>query len=158
MNKKKVIKRVGVAALIGFIVAAGIGAYIWFMPKRDIQSQDVDFKTTAKALVEEYLKDNAGSNAKYLAADGESKILAVTGLVHSVVENQSGEKVILLKGNGESAGVMCTFLKETSENVKDMPIGTEISVKGVIKSGAVYDEDLEMYEDVTLIKCDLYNN
>jgi hypothetical protein len=39
--------------------------------------------------------------------------------------------------------------------VKGLALGEEITVKGVIRSGAEYDEDLEMYEDVIMAKCDL---
>ena len=32
-----------------------------------------------------------------------------------------------------------------------------ITVKGVIRSGASYDEDLELYENVTIDKSDIVN-
>jgi hypothetical protein len=34
-------------------------------------------------------------------------------------------------------------------------VGQAITVKGVIRSGASYDEDLEMYENVILEKSDI---
>jgi hypothetical protein len=48
-------------------------------------------------------------------------------------------------------------LNDPSNN-EELKIGTKVSIKGVIRSGAGYDEDLDMYEDVILEKCDLIRN
>ena len=63
--------------------------------------------------------------------------------------------MILLKNADDKAGVSCTFTKETEASVAGVTVGQKIKVKGVIRSGASYDEDLELYENVILEKCDL---
>jgi hypothetical protein len=46
-------------------------------------------------------------------------------------------------------------MESTNSQVDDSLVGKEVTVKGVIRSGAAYDEDLEMYEHVILEKCSL---
>ena len=65
---------------------------------------------------------------------------------------------MLLKDLGEIAGVSCTFTPETKKNAEILKIGDKVTIKGVIRSGAGYDEDMELYEDVILEKCDVVNN
>ena len=93
------------------------------------------------------------ANAKYLNEEGESAVLAVTGKVSSITTDQINQKVILLKGADAHAGVSCTFTEETNNQASNVKIGQSLTIKGVIRSGAGYDEDLELYEDVILEKC-----
>ena len=64
----------------------------------------------------------------------------------------------MLKEKGDKAGVSATFTVETNHKISDLKIGEKITVKGVIRSGASYDEDLELYENVILEKSDLISN
>tara|TARA_B110000211_G_scaffold232493_1_gene296374 strand:- start:2959 stop:3426 length:468 start_codon:yes stop_codon:yes gene_type:complete len=144
-----------VGAVIG-IIGGAFGAYQWFMPKRDVQETAIDYTITSKALVAEYLKDAAQANLKYLANDGDSKILVVSGIIASINKNQKNEDVILLRDNNEGAGVICTFISDSTKTLS-VKTGDIISVKGVIQSGASYDEDLEEYIDVNLNKAAINN-
>ena len=65
---------------------------------------------------------------------------------------------VFIKNASENAGVSCTFTSETNDNAQNLKIGNKITIKGVIRSGAGYDEDLELYEDVILEKCDVLHN
>jgi RecG-like helicase len=125
------------------------------MPHRDVQKAAVDYKMEAKDLVNEYLKDAKKANDRYLQEEGESKIIAVTGIVASVDEDMNHQKVVLLRDSGESAGVSCTFMASTNVNAEKLKNGDKVTIKGVIRSGAGYDEDLELYEDVIIEKCDV---
>ena len=49
------------------------------------------------------------------------------------------------------------FTAETNDNLNRITVGQAIKVKEVIRSGASYDEDLEMYENVILEKSDIVN-
>ena len=157
MKKKKIIKWALRIFLIGSITAIGVFLYVWFMPHRDVQSTPVDYKMTASELVQEYLDGSNEANEKYLQEDGESKILAVTGIVSDISEDMERNAVILLKEDGKELGVLCNFMKETNKNTKSLNIGNMITVKGVIRSGAEYDEDLDLYEDAILQGCDIIN-
>lgn len=158
MSLKRILKRATLVALIGIIIAAGIAFYLYFKPHRDVQSAKVDYSLSSTQIVNEYLNDYETANKKYLSADGNSKILEVTGIIAKISEDFTGKKVILLKEKGEKAGVSATFSAEVNSAVLNLAPGMTITVKGVIRSGASYDEDLELYEHVILDKCDIVSN
>ena len=89
--------------------------------------------------------------------EGNSKVIEITGTVAEITEDFKNQKVVLLRGLGEPAGVSCTFTLETNQNAEKLKVGDIVTVKGVIRSGAGYDEDMELYEDVIIEKCDLVN-
>ena len=125
------------------------------MPHRNVQDTEADAAINVEQIVNEYLTNAEHANAKYLDAEGESKILEVTGVVSDISEDFNGQQVILLKTDKLEAGVSCTFTAETNESVSTLKVGDNIVVKGVIRSGASYDEDLEMYEHVIMEKCSI---
>lgn len=155
MNKKKFIK-IGLILLVsGVVIGGSVVLYLFNMPHRDVQSAQTDMTLTADDLVNEYLADATTANNKYLDEEGESKILEITGIVASIGEDFNGNTEILLKSADAKAGVSCAFTTETNAKAKNIKIGDNITVKGVIQSGASYDEDLEMYENVIVDKCDI---
>jgi len=155
MNKKKIVKIIAIIGVSCLLIGVGIGLYLFFMPHRNIQSAKTDFQLTSTAIVDEYLGNNDAANEKYLSADGDSKILEISGPVKTIDENFDGNKVVLLQCEGEKAGVSATFTKETNKNMDGIEIGQNITVKGVIRSGASYDKDLELFENVILEKSDI---
>jgi len=154
--KKKIIKWTIIVVVSGLVIGGGIVLYMWNMPQRNVQETPVDFKLNSEQLVKEYLSDAKASNAKYLQTEGDSKILAVTGEVFSITEDLKHQKVVLLKKKDEKVGVSCTFMQNTNENANKLKIGDKVTIKGVIRAGAGYDEDLELYEDAIMEKCDVY--
>lgn len=153
--KKKLFKIAAITALAGLIIGGGAMLYMFNMPHRDIQSAKVDYSLTSTQIVSEYLSDKDAANEKYLAADGDSKVLEVTGIVSKISEDFNNQKVVLLKGNDDKAGVNAVFTAETNTKVLKLKVGETITVKGVIRSGASYDDDLELYENVILEKSDI---
>jgi hypothetical protein len=151
----KRIKIMGLLLLGILIVGLGIALYLFNMPHRNVVGSKADFNMTASAIVHEYLENPTAANAKYLNEEGESKILAVTGTVRSIDEDMNQQKVILLMEANDKAGVSCTFTQNTNKHTDNIEIGQQITVKGVIRSGASYDADMELYEDVILEKCDI---
>ena len=158
MTKKRVIKFIVIVALSVVVIGAAIGLYLFNKPHRNVQAAEVDFSVTSSALVEEYLTSPEKANEKYLSDEGNSKILAITGKVHSISRDLNDQIVVLLKAEGQNAGVSCTFTKETNANTSTLQIGQTITVKGVIRSGAGFDADLDLYEDVIVEKCDIIHN
>ncbi|WP_457618216.1 OB-fold protein [Lutibacter sp.] len=156
--KKRFIKWGIIIILSGLIIGGGIIFYMFNQPHRNIQAITSDYQMKASTLVKDYLTDATLANEKYLQDDGESKIITVTGTIASITEDLNQQQVVLLKGKNEKAGVSCTFTSETNGNTKNLKIGETVTIKGVIRSGAGYDEDLELYEDVILEKCDVVNN
>lgn len=155
MTKKKII-RIGLFTVLGaVIVSTGFTIYVFNKPHRNIQAAAIDFTMSSRALVEEYLSSPEKANEKYLSDEGNSKILAIKGKVHSTSRDLNGQFVFLLKEEGDKAGVSCTFTTATNGQAVRAQPGQEVTVKGIIRSGAGYDEDLELYEDVIVEKCDI---
>ncbi len=153
--KKKTIKRIGLIILAGIIIAGSIGAYMWFKPHRDIQATKAFAELKVNDLVNEFTANAATANAKYLASDGNSKVLIVEGRVSKILTNQNNETVIVLKDEGAKAGVSATFTQKTSANTTGIKEGDTIKVKGAITAGNSYDADLDLYEHAILVQCDI---
>jgi len=152
MSKKKVIKKVLLVVLVLVIAGGAYGAWLYFQPHRDVQSTETDYALKASDIVDEYLKDRETANAKYLDDEGESKVLEIEGQVYEINEDFNGNTVILLKTDTAKAGVNASFTEESSKEAKQVQKGSTITIKGVIRSGAAYDSDLEMYEHVIVEK------
>jgi len=131
--------------------------YMWLMPHRNVQATAVDFNLTSSELVQEYLNNSQKANSKYLQEEGDSKILAITGKINSTSEDMEGNTTILLKNEGDNLGVLCYFMKGTNINTQTLKVGDIVTVKGVIRAGAEYDEDLDLYEDAILQECNILN-
>lgn len=155
MEKKKLI-RTGIILTIGLmIIGTSTVVYLFNMPHRNIQSAKTDFEITVASLVSEYLSDPTAADEKYLDEEGESKILEVTGTVSKISEDFNGQLVLLLKDPEGKAGVSCTILSSSKSVASQIQKGETIKVKGVIRSGAFFDKDLDMYENAIMEKCDI---
>ncbi len=130
------------------VVVISIGLFLYFMPHRNIQGEKESFSVSAEQLVNDFVTDVDAANAKYL-----DQVIVVTGTVATIEEDQLEQKVVLLEV-GES-GVSCTFMLETNDNAEELKEGEEVKIKGVVRLGASYDEDLEMAEFAILEKCDI---
>ena len=154
MNKKT-IKIIAIIIVVAGLAGGSYAASIWFMPHRDIQNVEAFLEIDAEKLVDEYLADNNMSNEKYLDAEGESKVIIINGTIKSIETDQNSQTVVTLKSNNDELGVSCTFTNASNKNAASLKVGDAIKVKGVVRSGAEYDEDLELYEDAIIEKCDL---
>ncbi len=151
--KKKILKWGVILLISGLAIGGSIVLFMFNQPHRDVQASSADYKMKASQLVNEYLTDAQTANDKYLDEEGESKIFEITGTISEITEDFNHKKVVLLKNIDDKAGVSCTLLDTT--NAESLNIGDVITIKGVIRSGAGYDEDLELYEDVIIEKCDI---
>ncbi|MEX2370136.1 MAG: hypothetical protein WD578_03940 [Bacteroidales bacterium] len=155
MKRKMIIRIIAILGISGFIAGAAIVLYMLNMPQRDVQAAKTDYSVSSTEIVTEYLQDKYAANQKYLASDGNSKILEVSGVVDKISEDFHGQKVVLLKEQGAPAGVSGTFTSDTESSLKGISVGETVTIKGVIRSGASYDEDLGLYLHVIIEKCAL---
>lgn len=155
MKRKKIFKWIAILGVVGILVGASVVYYIFNMPHRDIQSTPVDFTMDVDAFTKEYMNDITTANKKYLDEEGESKILALTGEVGIIDIDNKKRTVITIYGDPNSAGISCTFLEKTNDHTKDLKTGDKITVKGVVKAGPEYDEDMELYTDGIMQDCDI---
>lgn len=154
-KKKKFVKITLLILLFGALVGGTVIFYLWNMPHIDVQAQKADFSVTTTSVVNEYLKDEKAANTKYLGNEGDSKIFVIKGTVKSKDTDMNNQVTILLQEANDKAGVKCVFMAETNKNADVLQIGQQTAIKGIIRSGAKYDEDLELYENVLLEKCDV---
>ncbi len=75
MLKKKIIKIVVILIVAGTLIGGGAALYLFNMPHRNVQSSKSDYSLTGSEIVAEYLANKDAANQKYLASDGDSKIL-----------------------------------------------------------------------------------
>lgn len=155
MKRKKIIKILLITFVIGILATGSVVYYLFNQPHRNVQESKTDFSFSSSQIVSEYLANPIAANEKYLDEEGNSKILEISGIVSEISEDFNKQKVVLLKSASDNAGVSCTFTPETNAFVNRIKIGETIVVKGVIRSGASFDEDLEMYENVILEKCSI---
>lgn len=158
MRRKKILKITAIIALTGLLIGGGVGLYMFNMPHRNVQTEKADFSLTSSQIVSEYLSNKDAANKKYLAADGDSKILEITGIIARISEDFNGNKVVLLKGDKDKAGVSATFTSRSNNAIMKKLVGETSTVKGVIRSGAAYDEDLGLFENVILEKSSIVKN
>lgn len=150
--KKKILSALGIIVLI---VIAYV-AYLWFQPHRDVVNTTADAEITAGALVAEFLNNANTAKTKYLDSEGESKILIISGIITQITTDQLGQKVVQLKNTpDDKLGVACTFTLETNAQAESLKVGDQVRIKGVIRSGAEYDEDLELGLDAIVEKSSL---
>ena len=157
MKKKKIIKIAAIIILVGGVIGGSIVYYLFNMPHRNISASKTDIVINADNLVEEFLTNTTSANDKYLDEEGESKILEVSGIISAIDKDFNGDVEIILKSNESKAGVSCTFTPETNASTSNLKVGQATSIKGVIRSGASFDADLDMYENVIVEKCSLSN-
>jgi len=157
-TKKKILKIALIVIGGGILIAVGIVFYMLNKPARDVQNTKTDYSYEASQIVNEYLTDAQTANDKYLDEAGNSKVLEISGIVAKISEDFNNQKVLLLKSVNDKAGVSCTFTSETNSKTSTVKVGDQITIKGVIRSGASYDEDLGMYENVIIEKSDIVSN
>ncbi len=148
---KVILYSIGVIVIIAFVVIM----YMMNMPHRDVQFTNTDYSLSASELVNEYLLDAKKADQKYLDDEGDSKVLEISGQVADITKDFQQNIVILIKSENDKAGVNCTFTPESNAKASALKTGDIVIIKGVIRSGAIYDEDLDLYEHVNLEKCDL---
>jgi len=143
--------------LAGLVISLGTGLYLYNVPDRDIAGSKSDFTLSVDALVDEYLLNPQAANTKYLDDQGESSIITITGPLEDISEDFNGQLVLLLKSPSAQAGLSATLNEGSILKAADFKKVEIYTIKGVIRSGASYDEDLEMYEHVILEKSEIIN-
>lgn len=116
----------------------------------DITTAKVDFQVSTYELTKEFSIDYAKVNEKYFSGNSDSKVLMITGEIHSIDKNMRDDITVLLKSNDTSPfGVHCTFSSKDLYFEK----GQIVTVKGMLNAGLHYDSDLDLYENAILDKC-----
>jgi major membrane immunogen (membrane-anchored lipoprotein) len=147
MNK---FKYPAIAGLCFILLGAGIGLDIWFQPHRDVKSAPVFVEFGVDDFTSEFIDHPLEAKEKYLADDGDSKIVTMSGKIAAIETNLKGETVIELRGKREEAGVRFTLMEDQKEQAAKLVIGDSAKITGVVSAGAVYDEDFGRYLNAIL--------
>ena len=145
---KKSIKYLLITAILLIVVVSAGALYMFYMPQRNIQGEKPSYTLDATQFVNEFLDNQQESNSKYL-----DRVIILKGTVAGIDNDQQNQKVIHLKT--DKAGINCTFMNETNANTENLDNGSVVKIKGVVRLGASYDNDMELYEYAILEKCDL---
>ncbi len=145
---KKSVKYLLFTGIAGLIIAGSIGLYMFYMPHRDVQGEKASYTIEAEQFVTEFMNNISESNAKYL-----DNVVIVSGTVSEINEDQLKQKVVVLKT--ANSGVGCTFIEATNANAEKLSEGDKVKIKGIVRMGASYDEDLDLAEYAILEKCDI---
>jgi hypothetical protein len=147
----KLLKRVTISVSIFILVVlVFFGITIFIKSNKapfDITTAKVDFQVSTYELTKEFSIDYAKANEKYFSGNSDSKVLMITGEIHSIDKNRRDDITVLLKSNDTSPfGVHCTFSSKDLYFKK----GQIVTVKGVLNAGLHYDSDLDLYKNAIL--------
>lgn len=129
------------------LVGAGTLIYLFNLPHRDVLSEEAVYKVSASQLVEEFLSDQPTANKKYL-----DQVVAVTGMIVRMDKDMNDQVVFLLMDQDQQAGVRSTFTAESNPDVTLHAVGEQVEIKGIVRAGAAYLDDLDLVEHVILEK------
>jgi hypothetical protein len=147
MNK---LKYPAIAGLCFLLLGAGIGLDVWFQPHRDVKSAPVFAEFGVDDFTSEFIDRPLEAKEKYLAEDGDSKIVTMSGKISSIETNLKGETVIELRGKREEAGARFTLMEDQKEKATKFAVGDSAKITGVVSAGAIYDEDFGRYLNAIL--------
>lgn len=123
--------------LIALFIIGGL--LIWNVPEENIAKKEVDFTMTSTAIFEEFEANEKAASTKYV-----SKVIAVSGTIEDIMQDEKGDQVILIAGSDMGNGVMCTLEASELEKAKALKRGDSVTIKGRCSG---------MLMDVVLNKC-----
>ena len=134
--------------LIIFLLVLALGAYFYISSEINRKSPSMansqeDFKIEAANLLSEYEGNSAKANQKYLG-----KIILLSGNLKSVETDEKGFHTLVLGDNSSMSSVRCSMDNSVSVDVKALPIGVNIELRG--ECIGFNPDDLGLGADVVL--------
>ncbi|MDX2248049.1 MAG: hypothetical protein SF052_14785 [Bacteroidia bacterium] len=120
-NLRIMLMIVAVSAFIG----ASAGIYMFNKPHEDVSSAQADYSLSVDELFIAFSNDETASNEKFL-----NKIVEVKGVIGEKSDSPEGVTLIL-NAKGEMFGVSCGFVGEDAAPLKDISVGSEVTVRGI---------------------------
>ena len=129
------LKKIGLFALIGVVVAGIIGYKMWF--KEHATIGEPQFKVTASELLEAFKADEAAAQKKFVGTTEKPIVTAVSGKITLVKQDTTGI-LLMLEAGDIMSGVSCTLDKFSPQSRTDFKEGETVVVKGLV-SGYLTD-------------------
>ena len=132
------------------LFAAGFGLNEYFKPHRDVKTAQVFDEFEVDDFIAEFLDTPKKAQEKYLASNGEAKIVAMTGTISAIETNLNNQLVIELKSSKHDAVARFTLLDEEKSKAEKLKVGDKTKLTGVVSAGAEFDKDFNRYMDAIL--------
>ena len=136
---KKSIKIILFIVLAGVLGVGGVTLYVFTKAPTEATKLKPDVIIDATEFFNTYEEDEEAANKIYL-----DKLVQVEGVVAEVFANNTGELNIILKEEGDFAGVSCSFIPAEQEKITKLETGDLVKVKGFCSG---------MLMDVVLNRC-----
>ncbi len=137
MQLKKIVKWFPILILVTLIA----GIYGWkeyYRPQVNTADLTVVFNKSASQIVQEFEKNETAANALY-----NDKVIAISGKLVQLNITDTTQQIILA-GPVSSGGVICEFESNQRNQLKQLQIGSEITVVGVCTGFLM---------DVVMVRC-----
>lgn len=144
------LKYPALAALCFLLLGAGMALNIWFEPHRDVKSAPVFAEFGVDDFTTEFIDDPKAAAEKYLAEDGDSKIVTMSGTISAIEKNLKGQTVVELRGKREESGARFTLMDDQQQTASKLNVGDSAKITGVVSAGPEYDKDFGRYLDAVL--------
>lgn len=118
-------KKILLVVLALGLLGGGVGYYLWNKPHVNMANAKTDIAIDATALFNEYNADENAANAKYF-----DKVIAVTGKVKEVTNDEGTVKVSLETGDANGFVVRCELSTTNAHPRTDFPVGETVTFKG----------------------------
>lgn len=134
--------------LLGLALVGALVFYLmWNKPHTNVEASK-PIAVDAVTLYTLFSQDSAKAKSGY-----QEKVVAVTGKLHAQSTNQQQQQVVTLETAVPGAYVNCTM----EQQMKSLPPGTTVTLKGICSGIGAGDADLGILGDVYLIRCYLEN-
>ena len=145
MKKRTIIILSSILLII--LIGGAIGIYLYKKPVKDFADSKAEITLNAKAIFDEFVKDQNAAIAKYVSND---KTIQISGLISDVQIGNDGTVTIILDVANPDGDVSCTLTPEESQKAKDLKPGTNINIKGQCTG---FQELIN--KEVVMIRCGL---
>ena len=145
--KSSRLKKIGIAGLIALLIGGGVAWYLFTQKFEDTATAKADYTVQAKALIDEFRKNDSAANKKYA-----EKIITVSGMV-SAIEPADTTLNVKMADTTNGSYIIFAFQPQDFASVKKITKGSNVSIKGSCSGGA-YSEILET-EFISFKRCSL---
>jgi hypothetical protein len=116
-----------VLAVIGIVAAVLVYFFVYNKPHTDYEKAKPEMVLTASELYDAFINDIGSAQETY-----NGKVLQISGVLDYVEDTDGRVFAIFAFGEGifGPEGVRCSMLENYIEKVKNIPTGTQITIKG----------------------------
>lgn len=143
-------KRKRILLILGvlFVIAAGIGGYIYKEYNRtheDTADIKPDYSVGAADIITEFESNETVSNKKYW-----DKVLEATGTVKDIAKDERGFYSVILGDTSSMSSVRCSMDSLHNKEAASLQKGNTVTMKGICTG---FNADDLLGSDVILVRC-----